>query len=99
MMRCPLLPDLALLAAALLAGTTAVAQPASEKIEAPAQRQMQKHVYNYGEMDSTCTRWTDQCRICARTGQKDSACSNIGIACQPAEVECTERKQADDHAK
>ena len=99
MRRCPLLPDLALLAAALLAGTTAAAQPASEKIEAPAQRQMQKHVYNYGEMDSTCTRWTDQCRICARTGQKDSACSNIGIACQPAELECTERKQGDGRTK
>ena len=97
MMCCPLLPGLALLAAALLGGMTAAAQPASEKIEAPAQRQ--KHVYNYGEMDSTCTRWTDQCRTCARTGEKDSACSNIGIACQPAEVECTERKQADDVKK
>ena len=98
-MRCPLLPGLALTAAALLAGMTAAAQPASETIEPLPQRQVQKHVHNYGEMDSTCTRWTDQCRTCARTGEKDSACSNIGIACQPAEVECTERKQADDVKK
>jgi hypothetical protein len=100
MMRCPLLPGLGLLAAALLAGMAAAAQPASEKIEAPAQQQVEKHVFNYGEMDGTCTRWTDQCRTCARTGEKDSACSNIGIACQPAaEVECTERKQGDDSKK
>ena len=99
MMGCPLLPGLALLAAALLGGMTAAAQPASETIEALPQRKVEKHVFNYGEMDGTCTRWTDQCRTCARTGEKDSACSNIGIACQPAEVECTERKQADDHTK
>ena len=99
MMGCPLLPGLALLAAALLGGMTAAAQPASETIEALPQRKVEKHVFNYGEMDGTCTRWTDQCRTCARTGEKDSACSNIGIACQPAEVECTERKQADDVKK
>jgi hypothetical protein len=99
MMRYPLSPILALFAAALLADMTAAAQPASETTEAPARRQVQKHVYNYGEMDGTCMRWTDQCRTCARTGEKDSACSNIGIACQPAEVECTQRKQGDDQTK
>jgi len=71
MMGCPLLPGLALLAAALLGGMTAAAQPASETIEALPQRKVEKHVFNYGEMDGTCTRWTDQCRTCARTGDNE----------------------------
>ena len=68
-----------------------LAQQASGQIKAPSSEQAGKHVHNYGNLDSTCMRWTDQCRICSRSG-----CSNIGIACQPAEVECMERKQADD---
>jgi hypothetical protein len=40
--------------------------------------------------------WTDKCRTCNRKISADIVCSNIGIACQPAEVECLERQQSDD---
>jgi hypothetical protein len=84
---------LALLAAALgLLGALLLSQ-ASEEAKPPASgQQIQRHVHNYGEIDRSCLRWTDQCRICSRAG----GCSNIGIACQPAEVECLEHEQAEE---
>jgi hypothetical protein len=79
------------LGAVAILGAMALAQQASGQINAPNSEQAGTHVHNYGSLDRTCMRWTDQCRVCSRSG-----CSNIGIACQPAEVECMERKQADD---
>jgi hypothetical protein len=39
----------------------------------------------------------DKCRTCNRGISADIVCSNIGIACQPAEeVECLERQKSDD---
>jgi hypothetical protein len=36
-----------------------------------------------------CLRWTDGCVSCTRGDIKDKpACSNIGPACQPAEIRC-----------
>jgi hypothetical protein len=80
-----------LLGAVAILGGAGLAQQASGQTKAPTSEQTGQHVHNYGSLDSTCMRWTDQCRICSRSG-----CSNIGIACQPAEVECMERKRADD---
>ena len=39
------------------------------------------HVWNYGDSDRTCLRWTDGCVVCDR----GSLCSNIGAAafCSP----------------
>ncbi|HKU05000.1 MAG TPA: hypothetical protein VJR30_02935 [Bradyrhizobium sp.] len=38
-----------------------------------------------------CSRWTDECVTCARGADGQApACSNIGIACQPKPVRCTE---------
>jgi hypothetical protein len=50
------------------------------------------NIFNYGEVDKTCTRWTDGCRNCSRgTGQFPN-CGNIGIACQPEDkVTCVSR--------
>ena len=45
-------------------------------------------VHNYGDIDKACLRWTDTCRVCDRIG----GCGNIGIACQPGHVRCTERQ-------
>ncbi len=65
--------------------------PAPEPTTAPS-------FQGYGDRDTTCIAWTDECR----TGQRDGAtvsCSNIGIACQPASIRCTTRqdgKQQDD---
>lgn len=36
-----------------------------------------------------CLRWTDGCVSCTRASVEDKpVCSNIGPACQPAEIRC-----------
>ena len=66
----------------------------AEQSSAPADN-TQTHVQNYGDLETTCRRWTDQCRTCSRTNGADPVCSNIGISCQPAGIQCLERKQED----
>jgi hypothetical protein len=56
------------------------------------------HVQNYGDLESTCRRWTDQCRTCSRSPGGDPVCSNIGISCQPAAVQCLERNPEESHS-
>ena len=80
-----------MLAVASLAVPCALAQQASEQETAPAPSHVEWHVHNYGDLDRTCTRWTDRCRSCSRDDGGAIACSNIGIACKPAEVECVRR--------
>src|SRR5262245_26481414 len=64
------------------------------KITSPPTKEIEKHLNNYGNFDNTCIRWTDKCRNCSRSISGDHpVCSNIGIACEPAEVECLERQQ------
>jgi len=42
-----------------------------------------------------CLRWTDGCVSCTRGGIEDKpACSNIGPACQPAEIRCIQSAPA-----
>jgi len=48
-------------------------------------------IHAYGDRDKTCLAWTDRCRTCARGDADAINCSNIGIACQPAEITCTSR--------
>ena len=52
-----------LAAAAFLIGSAASAQQSSVM---PAANQIETHVHNYGDRNSTCLRWTDQCRTCNR---------------------------------
>jgi hypothetical protein len=83
-----------LFASVMLISTTALAQQKSEGIASPPTKEIEKHFHNYGNFDNTCIRWTDKCRNCSRsTSGDDPVCSNIGIACEPAEVECLERQQ------
>jgi hypothetical protein len=49
-------------------------------------------VQGYGDHDKTCLAWTDRCTACTREADDKIACSNTGIACQPAEITCTTRK-------
>jgi hypothetical protein len=35
-----------------------------------------------------CTAWTDGCRSCGK-GPSGVFCSNVGIACQPSQPQCT----------
>ena len=80
----------------LLLSMTALAQQTLEETKSPPSNEIERHVFNYGDQDSTCIRWTDKCRTCNRDISADIVCSNIGIACQPADVECLERRQSDD---
>lgn len=90
--RCRVPPDYPsrLAPPAILLVTTAKVPQASDQTKAPGQ-QIQMHVYNYSKFDRTCLHWTDRCRICTRAG-----CSNIGIACQPAEVKCLQHEEVKD---
>jgi len=48
-------------------------------------------VHSYQRFDATCLQWTDDCRVCKRTENAPPTCSNIGTACQPGTIRCTER--------
>jgi hypothetical protein len=50
-------------------------------------------VQDFGAADKTCMAWTDQCRTCRREADDTVNCSNIGVACQPAEITCTARRE------
>jgi hypothetical protein len=92
----PFAATLGLLEVVLLLSMTASTQLSmTASTQGPLFNEIEKHVFNYGDHDSTCIRWTDKCRTCNRS-RIDIVCSNIGIACQPAEVECLERQQSDD---
>jgi hypothetical protein len=81
---------------ALVASAPAVCADArAQETSPPSADHARQHLHNYGDFDKTCMRWTDQCRICSRASQAEaSICSNIGIACQPKQIECLEPKQA-----
>ncbi len=76
--------------ALVLTGAPALAQSSAPAPPAPADAS----IHGYGDRDKTCTAWTDQCRTCARGANDEVSCSNIGIACQPAEIVCTARQSA-----
>ena len=93
----PFVGTLGLLEVVLLLSMTASARRIPEDPKSPVSNESERHVSNYGDQDSTCIRWTDKCRTCNRSISADIICSNIGIACHPAEkVECLERQQSDD---
>jgi hypothetical protein len=84
-----------LFASVMLISTTALAQQKSQEMASPPPaKEIEKHLHNYGNFDNTCIRWTDKCRNCSRSTNGDPpVCSNIGISCEPTEVECLERQQ------
>jgi hypothetical protein len=61
--------------------TLTSAQRPTDTPEPPAASEVD--IFNYGEVDKTCTRWTDGCRNCSRDSGPMPNCGNIGIACQP----------------
>ena len=78
-----------LVSAALSIGSAAIAQqaaPAPAPATAPT-------FQGFGNADKTCVAWTDSCRSCRREADNTVNCSNIGIACQPAEIMCTARQE------
>src|SRR4051794_28152653 len=90
-------PEHSSFGAIVLLSATASDQQLGENVNSFASPQTERHLHNYGSVDRTCIRWSDQCRTCGRTpSEPELICSNIGIACQPREVECLEREQKDD---
>jgi hypothetical protein len=83
--------------AVFCAASWAAASPAWPQASAPAPTQAptpeaaEASIHAYGDRDKTCLAWTDKCRSCARGDADAVTCSNIGIACQPAEITCTSR--------
>ena len=75
-MRSVFIGILALFLLASLLCSPSYAQPEDNNTSKP-----DPHIFNYGRVNPSCQRWTDGCRVCTREG-----CSNIGTACQPAEV-------------
>jgi hypothetical protein len=78
-----------LVSAVLSVGAAALAQP-SAPAPAPATAPT---FQDFGDTDKTCLAWTDSCRSCRRDADSTVNCSNIGIACQPAETKCTARRE------
>ncbi len=50
-------------------------------------------IQSYGDRNKSCLAWTDTCRTCQRGSGDEVHCSNIGIACQPAEITCTRNEE------
>jgi hypothetical protein len=67
-------------------------QPASPGVPTSAEP---PSVHGYGDVDATCLQWADGCRACSRGTDGAPLCANIGIACQPQNVQCTTRRQED----
>jgi hypothetical protein len=65
----------------------------SEPAPAPQAPAAEPSIHGYGDRDKTCQAWTDTCRSCERGDGDTVHCSNIGIACQPAEVTCSRRTE------
>jgi hypothetical protein len=92
----PFAATLGLLEVVLLLSMTASAKLSmTASTQGRLSNEIEKQVFNYGDHERTCTRWTDKCRTCNRGISSDIVCSNIGIACQPADVECLERQKSD----
>jgi hypothetical protein len=53
----------------------------------------QATIFTFDRANPSCQSWTDTCRTCAR-GNSGAICSNVGIACQPKQVACTQRDEA-----
>ena len=79
-----------------VAGALAQSQdpaPAPAPPSPPASTSTEASIHGYGDRDKTCVAWTDTCRHCERGDNDAIVCSNIGIACQPAEITCTRRSE------
>jgi len=79
-----------MLALAMTAALAQTPEPTSPPQQAPA---AEAAIHAYGDRDKACLAWTDKCRTCERGDDDTIHCSNIGIACQPAEISCSRRKE------
>jgi hypothetical protein len=76
-----------------LGASIAAAQSAPESRASPPNAPASRpSVDGYGDQDKLCLAWNDGCVTCRRDAATGAACSNIGIACQPKEIACTQRQ-------
>jgi hypothetical protein len=76
-----------------LAASPALAQSAATP---PAPTPVPPSIQGYGDHDKTCLAWTDGCVICRVGADHAAACTNIGVACQPQAIACSERQGTQD---
>jgi hypothetical protein len=82
---------LTILFALLLVYTAALGQDQSPSSDAP-KNPSELAIQSYGGSDVACTEWSDSCVTCRRNQPGgEYNCSNIGIACQPKNVQCLRR--------
>jgi len=79
--------------AALWLSLTAALAQTPEPVPPPQGPADEASIHGYGDRDKACAAWTDKCRSCERADDDTVHCSNIGIACQPAAITCTRRKE------
>jgi hypothetical protein len=83
---------LPILVTATIGGASMSRLAAQNSPEPAAPPSLQFSVNGYGNRDSHCLAWNDGCVTCRRDTEAGAICSNIGIACQPKEVACTQRQ-------
>ncbi|HEY1540863.1 MAG TPA: hypothetical protein VGG01_00500 [Xanthobacteraceae bacterium] len=83
----------ALAFALALAASPALAQSAAAPPAPPA---VSPAIQGYGDHDKTCLAWSDGCVSCRAGADHAAACTNIGIACQPQAIACSERQEKQD---
>jgi hypothetical protein len=71
------------IASVLSLGLLVTLTSAQQPIDTPEPAASEANIFNYGEVDKTCMRWTDGCRNCSRGSGPMPNCGNVGIACQP----------------
>jgi hypothetical protein len=91
-----LLPILVTAMVAGISASSVAAQSPTESAPSPpnAPPPLQSSVNGYGNQDKLCLAWNDGCVTCQRDTAAGAVCSNIGIACQPKEITCTQRQPA-----
>jgi hypothetical protein len=75
-----------------ISASSVVAQSSGATSPPSTSPSIQSSVNGYGNQDKLCLAWNDGCVTCRRDAAAGAACSNIGIACQPKEITCTQRQ-------
>ena len=87
MLKCVTILNVLLLAV----GTEAFGQDQSPPSDVP-KNSRDLGLRGYGRNDISCLEWSDSCVTCRRDQPSaEYSCSNIGIACQPKNVQCLRR--------
>jgi hypothetical protein len=84
--------NLTILILLLVAGTEAFGQNQSASSVDTPKNSSELAIQSYGHSDVSCMEWSDSCVTCRRHQRGgEYSCSNIGIACQPKNVQCVLR--------